>query len=196
MPVTRNPSEEQAARQLRTPDRVVVGRIVASQGLAGEMRIYPLTDFPDRFADTKALLATHPSGRTLLLTPQKARLHKKMVILKCQEIDSIADLTPWIASELSIAAAELRELPPGRFYVFQIIGLKVVCEDGFLLGEISDVIFPGANDVYVVKLTAEAAARAVDCDGVELLLPVIDEVILQTDLEEGVITVRLLPGLL
>ncbi|MCL2498117.1 MAG: ribosome maturation factor RimM [Symbiobacteriaceae bacterium] len=173
-----------------------MGKIVAAQGLKGEMRVLPLTDFPERFATTRELVAYHPNGKMLTLHPQHAREHKGVIILKCQEIENIAQLQPWIQAELTISPDQLQELPPGRYYIFQVLGLQVYTEEGLHLGELVDVLTPGANDVYVVQLTPEASAMAQESDGKELLLPVIDEVILTTDLASGRLTVRLIPGLL
>ena len=181
---------------LRTPDRIVVGIIVGTHGIRGEMRVKPLTDFPERFSKTAELLAVHLSGNSVILHPERARLQGEIIVLKCTELNSIEEVKPWVGSELSISKEELTELPEGRYYIFQLMGLKVYTEEGLYLGEISDVLFPGANDVYVVSLSAEAKAKAVDSNGKELLLPVIDQVILETNLEHGRMIVRLLEGLL
>ena len=181
---------------LRTPERIVVGTIVTTHGIHGEVRVKPLTDFPERFGSTEELLATHPSGRQLILHPTTAKLHKNVVLLKCLEFDSIDSAKPWVSAQLCIAAADLVELPAGRYYVFQLLGLQVYTKEGLHLGELVDVLSPGANDVYVVRLTPEAAKLAVECDGKELLLPVIDEVVLETDLAAGRLIVQLLEGLL
>lgn len=181
---------------LRTPERILVGRIVSTQGLLGEMRIQPLTDFPERFSHTEEVLARHPSGREIVLHPVRARPHKNIVLLTCREFTTIDQVKPWLQSELSIAAEQLQPLPEGRFYIFQIIGLQVYTEEGLHLGVVTDVLSPGANDVYVVKLSPEAAKLAVESDGKELLLPVIDQVIIETNLAQERLTVRLLDGLL
>jgi len=181
---------------LRAPEYVTVGRIVGTRGLKGEVRVQPLTDFPERFSQTKELIAINSAGQNLILHPSGAQVNGKMVLLKCREFNKLEDAQPWLQAELRIIAAELHALAPGRYYVFQIIGLKVYTEEGLYLGEVIDVLAPGANDVYVVQLSPEAAKLAEESDGKELLLPVIDEVILDTDLEKGTITVCLLPGLL
>ena len=81
-------------------------------------------------------------------------------------------------------------LPPlgdGEFYLHQLIGMKVLMEDkDSSLGIITEIIETGANDVYIVR----------NQDGSELLLPAIDPVIKDIDIEQNVIRVRLLPGLL
>ncbi len=77
------------------------------------------------------------------------------------------------------------ELPDGEYYFHELFGLSVVDETGALLGEVTEIIQTGANDVYVVK----------DRFGREILLPAIAEVVLSVDLAKKQMKVHLLPGL-
>jgi len=181
---------------LRAPERIVVGKIVSTQGLHGEMRVQPFTDFPERFAEIPELLAQHPSGREITLHPRNSRMQKNVVILSCREWKAVDDVRPWIDSVLTISSTDAQPLPEGVFYVFQILGLDVYTEENFHLGSVVDVLSPGAHDIYVVRLTPKALELRVDLRENELLVPVVDEFILQTDLENGRIVVRLLPGML
>ncbi|MCL2547674.1 MAG: ribosome maturation factor RimM [Symbiobacteriaceae bacterium] len=183
-------------RYLRTPDAIVVGLVVGVHGLHGDLRIKPLTDSPQRFSEIKEMKAAITDDNSILLHPVKARAIRGIVVLSCKEITSIKEASKWVGAEISIHPTELPTLPEGRFFIFQIIGLRVYSEDGLYLGLVSDVLFPGANDVYVVTLSPEGAALAKHCDGRELLVPVIDEVILETNLLDGTLIVRLMEGLL
>ena len=180
----------------RTPSSVIIGEIVGLYGLRGEVKVKPLTDFPERFQRTKEIRAVHPSGREMVLHPQKARQIRRIIVMQCKEFSSLRESEPWVGAQLHISPSELTTLPEGRYYIFQIVGLDVFTEEGLYLGKVSEVLTPGANDVYVVALSEDGRARAKDCDGETLLIPVIDEVILETDLERGKLTVRLLEGLL
>ena len=181
---------------LRAPERIVVGKIVATQGLHGEMRVQPFTDFPERLADIPELLAQHPSGREIILHPRSSRMHKNVVILSCREWKSVEDIRPWIDSVLTISNVDASPLPEGVYYVFQILGLDVYTEDDFHLGSVVDVLSPGAHDIYVVRLTPEALDKRVDLREKELLVPVVDDFIVHTDLETGRMVVRLIPGMM
>jgi len=86
---------------------------------------------------------------------------------------------------LKIRQEELTPLPPGRYYHFQLAGLSVHTGEGEDLGTVEEVIPTGSNLVLVVRNR-----------GREVLLPFIDDVILDVDLDAGKITVRLLEGLL
>lgn len=189
-------SDSKTSEILRAPSNVIVGIISGVVGLRGEVRVQPLTDFPERFTTTKELYAHHPSKGSILLHPLHARFTAKGITIKFCELTSSEESKEWVGAELSINKSELHVLEEGRYYVFQILGMMVYSDDGLFLGEVCDVLSPGANDVYVVSLSPQAKQLAVDSDGEKLLLPVIDEVILNTDLNLGRITVRLMDGLL
>jgi 16S rRNA processing protein RimM len=89
---------------------------------------------------------------------------------------------------LFVDEEEAVELEEGTFFVHDILGLSVHTEEGALLGAVADVLFTGANEVYVVQ--------GKDLPQGEVLLPAIEDVIRAVDLEAGRMTVRLLPGLL
>ena len=86
---------------------------------------------------------------------------------------------------LFISASERESLLPGEYYFRDLIGIHVQDETGRSIGELSEIIQTGANDVYVVKSD----------HGKETLLPAISDVIKQIDLEAKRMTVHLLPGL-
>ncbi len=176
-------------------ERIAIGKIVTTHGIKGEVRVFPLTDFIDRFYDTETVLVEHPSGRSQRMTLDTVRIHKKMAIIKFVEIPDTNAAQAWIHAILTVSRGELVPLPEGQYYIFDIIGLEVWTEEGELLGTVTDVLKPGANDVYVVRLTPEARERSSEKSG-DLLLPVIDEVIKSTDLKAKKITVHLLDGLL
>jgi 16S rRNA processing protein RimM len=77
-------------------------------------------------------------------------------------------------------------LEEGEFYLYQVIGLSVVTEDGERIGILNDVMETGANDVYIVNSEQYGS----------VLIPVIENVVLKTDIDAGTITVRLPEGLL
>ena len=88
--------------------------------------------------------------------------------------------------ELKVVGSERVPLPEGEYYVRDIVGCAVETEEGEQLGTVTDILSPGANDIWVVKMPK----------GKELLLPVIDDVVLDVDIEARKIKVHLLEGLL
>ncbi|MGE5654922.1 MAG: ribosome maturation factor RimM [Bacillota bacterium] len=176
-------------------ERIAIGKIVTTHGIRGEVKVLPLTDFIDRFFDTKTVLVEHPSGRSQTMALETVRIHKNMAIIKFAEIPDTNVALTWVHALLTVSKDELVPLPEGQYYIFDIIGMEVWTEDGELLGTVTDVLKPGANDVYVVRLTPEVRQRSSEKSG-DLLLPVIDDVIKETDLSAKKIIVHLLDGLL
>ena len=109
-----------------------------------------------------------------------------MVILKFKGYDSINDVERYRGRDLWITREQAVPLGEDENFVADLIGLAVVTDGGETLGTMKDVMFTGANDVYVVERE----------NGKELLLPAIKDCILDVDLENGVMTVHVLDGLL
>ena len=86
---------------------------------------------------------------------------------------------------MAVTEEDQAELAEGEYYYHQIIGLKVVTTEGRELGKIKEILAPGANDVWVVQRPKQS----------DLLLPVIDDVVKQVDLDGGYVEVELLEGL-
>ncbi len=160
---------------------VRIGKVVAPQGLAGEVRVGPLTDFPQRFLATEQVALELAEGPRLLQV-EGARLHGNVAILRLAEDRAGAEALRGVF--LLVREEELVPLPQDQYYIYQLMGLSVYTEEGQFLGKIREVMATGGNDVWVV-------AR----DGEDLLLPAIRQVIRQVDLAAGRIVVHLLPGL-
>ena len=163
-----------------------VGVITKTHGIRGEVKVYPTTDSPDRFHDIPRV-KLRLGKRVRELEIENARFFKDLVILKFKGIDDINEIEPYKGAELFIDREYGADLAPGEYYIADIIGIRVVTEDGVTLGECRDVMETGANDVYVIKR---------EDTGEDLLIPAIKECILGVDIEANVMTVHLLPGLL
>lgn len=164
-----------------------VGKIVNTHGIRGELKILSSTDFPeDRFAKGSELLIVSEQGAPIPVTVETSRFQKNMVIVKFKEYGNINDVEKYKGSMLKITADRQGELGQDEFYFHQIVGCEVFTEEGELLGTIKEILTPGANDVWVVKQKS----------GKDLLLPYIQEVVLQVDVPEKRVTVRLMEGLL
>ncbi|UUZ85894.1 ribosome maturation factor RimM [Paenibacillus sp. P26] len=165
-----------------------VGKIVNTHGIRGELKIVPLTDFPEeRFAKGAKLVFAHPEQPvTFPVVVESARDHKNMFIVKFREFGNINEVEKYKGWMLKVEEQYLSELEDDEFYLHEIIGCRAVTEEGEELGTISEVLSPGANDVWVVERPK----------GKPSLLPYIDEVILSVDVEKKEVTVRLMEGLL
>lgn len=165
-------------------DYLQVGVITTTHGVRGEVKVYPTTDDAARYKKLKSVwLDTDTELRELEITG--VRFFKNLVILKFKGIDNINDIERYKGKSLFVTRENAVKLKKNEYFIADLIGLLVETEDGEALGELTDVLQTGANDIYVVKK-----------DGApELLIPAIKDCILKVDLEAGIMQVHLLAGL-
>ena len=164
-----------------------VGVIIKTHGIKGEVKVYPTTDSPFRF-DELEHVKLKLSGKTVReLHVEGVKHFKDIVILKFKGIDNINDVEQYKGAELYIPREEGAELAEGEYYIADIIDIEVVTDKGEKLGVVRDVLETGANDVYIVKRYD---------NGKDLLLPVIPDCILDTDIENNIMTVHVMDGLM
>jgi 16S rRNA processing protein RimM len=169
------------------PSYVIVGRVSRPHGIRGEVRVEILTDYPERLAQQDTLYLAHPrSPDNVERYPlESVRPHKGILLVKlggCDDRDAAEGLRGML---VQIPLDEAVPLEEGEYYYFQLVGVDVETETGEWLGRVADVIETGANDVYVVR-----GPRG------EVLLPAIEDVILELDVERREMVVHLLPGML
>ncbi|HJA74135.1 ribosome maturation factor RimM [Limosilactobacillus pontis] len=162
-----------------------VGKIVNTHGIRGDVRVMPTTDFvAERFAKGQDLYLQQ-AGEPLKLIVESARQHKGFILVKFVGYDNINDVQAFRDHELMVSGKDQQPLEDGQYYYHQIIGLSVKTVDGEELGTIKEILSPGANDVWVVQRDGKK----------DLLLPVIDDVVKDVDLDAGEVTVELMEGL-
>ncbi len=166
-------------------EKVQVGRICGVQGLRGELKVLPLTDFPERFQGLKEIWIEH-GARSRKYSIESIRTHKQYLIFKFSDINNRDAAQFMVKGVLCVDEDEIYPLPEGSHYIFQLIGLDVVDKQRGLLGKLEEVLQTGANDVYIVKGDKYK----------EVLIPVIKDVVLDIDTANRTITVDLLPGLI
>lgn len=166
-------------------DFLQVGVITATHGIRGEVKVFPTTDDPERFLDLETVYLD--TGREKkLLTISSVKFFKQFVILKFKEFDNINDVEPFRKKSLLVTRDQAVPLEEDEYFIADLIGLKVITDEDKVLGELTDVLETGANDVYQVT----------DENGKEILLPAIKDCILSVDLEKGEMKVHILEGLL
>lgn len=166
-------------------DLLKVGVITTTHGVRGEVKVFPTTDEAERFLEIDYVFLD--TGRELKkLEIQNVKFFKNLAILKFKGIDNINDIEMYKGRDLWIPREEGQELEEGEYYIADLIGMDVVLEDGTAFGTLKDVMETGANDVYVIGTK----------DRGEVLLPAIRECILDVNVEESVMTVHLMKGLL
>ena len=166
-------------------DLLQVGIITSTHGVRGEVKVYPTTDDPRRFRRLKEVVLD--IGREKLnLEIEGVKFFKQFVILKFKGLDNINDIEKYRQKSLYVTRKNAVRLQRDEYFIADLIGLKVQDEDGAELGTVKDVIETGANDVYEVEMA----------DGRSLLLPAIKQCILNVDVENGMMQVHVLEGLL
>ena len=159
-----------------------IGKIVATQGIRGEVRVQYYCDSAEVLCDYDTLYLD--KGKTEV-TVERAYPHKNIVVMKLEGIDKIEQAQPLIGKILYLNRDDA-ELEEGLYFIQDIIGLTVKDADsGEVYGKITDVYQNGASDVYSIRKD----------DGRELMFPCIDEVVLKTDIDAGEMIIRPLPGL-
>jgi 16S rRNA processing protein RimM len=165
-----------------------VGKIVNTQGIKGELKVLLQTDFPEtRFQKGNKLILVDPDKLTeLVVEVEFGRLQKNVYIVKFVGFNDINLVEKYKGWMIKVPASALLELEEDQYYYHEIIGCSVVTEDGEKLGTVTDILTPGANDVWVVT-------RPV---GKPVLLPVIDDVVLKVDVAAKQILVYIMEGLI
>lgn len=161
-----------------------VGVISSTHGVRGEVKVFPTTDDIERFKDLKhVILDTGKEMKELEVTGVK--FFKQFAILKFKGIDDINDIEKYKGKDLLVTRDNAVDLEEGEFFICDLIDCVAVNEENEVLGTLTEVLQTGANDVFVIKKE----------DGKELLVPYIDECILDINIEEKKITVHVLEGL-
>ena len=162
-----------------------VGIISSTHGVRGEVKVFPTTDDMKRFKKLKEVLLD-TGKETLTLEIEGVKFFKQFVILTFKGYDNIDDIVKYRGKSVFVPRENAVKLQKDEYFIADLIGLKVVNEDGSFTGVLKDVMETGANDVYIVESQ----------DGKEVLIPAIKDCILQVDFEKEQVLVHLLDGLL
>ncbi len=161
-----------------------VGKIVNTHGLRGEVKVISWTDSPEVFEDIDYVYRKKKNEYERL-DIKNIKYQKGNLIIKFEQIKDIDEAQLYKNHVLYAEREMLGELPEGVYYIADLIGLDVVTDEGEEIGVINDVLNTGSNDIYEVKREGKK----------NLLLPVIDEVVLDIDIESGKVTVHMIDGL-
>ncbi len=171
-----------------------VGTIVNTHGIRGEVKILPSTDFADeRFRVGNTLRIEQPgTGKFEDVTVKYARDQKTNYIVQFEGWTDINQVIPYKGWQILIPVKELSELPEGEFYIFQLVGCEVFMPDGSLLGKITQVLHPGANDVWEVQGEDPSGKKKLKSH----YIPYIDDVVKKIDIGLRRIEIEPIEGLI
>ena len=158
-------------------ERIIVGKVGAPHGVKGEVKIIPLTDFPERFSSMKEITV----GDDVFAVTGHRTATGGNPILKLAGIDNRDDAARLTGKMLTVSRKETMPLREGEYYAFDIVGLSVFDESGTYIGKVETVLKTGSNDVYVVKADS----------GKEILIPALKKIVTAIDIDGGKMTVNL-----
>lgn len=166
--------------------RLNVGKIINTHGLKGELKILSRTNFEEeRFKEGSKLLITQGNKVVKEVEVEFARFHKGKYLIKFVGINDINEAEIYKNMQIKVSDEYLCDLDEGEFYFYEIIGCEVFDENKNLLGEVIDILQTGANDVWVVK----------SLNNKEYLIPYIDDIIKEINIEEKKIFIAKMEGL-
>ncbi len=161
-----------------------VGVIANTHGVHGEVKVYPTTDDVQRFKKLKSVFLDTGKEQKFLEI-ESVKFFKNLAILKFKGIDTINDIEKYKGKDLLITREQAVPLKKDEYFICDLIGCQVVTEEEEKVGKLVEVIQTGANDVFVVKGSGKK----------EILIPYINDCVLDVSMEEKKVVVRLLPGL-
>jgi 16S rRNA processing protein RimM len=180
--VARGPSSKSAkiaAREDVADGYVAVGRVLGAFGIKGDIKVEPMA--PPQTFKTRNRLTLRGAVREI----ERSRRHKGVLLLKLSGIEVREDIAEYRGEYLQVPETDLESLGEDEYYRFQLIGLRVVSTEGEELGEVAEILERPANDVFVVRGPKG-----------EVLVPAADDIVQSVDIEAGVVTIEVIPGLL
>lgn len=176
-----------ARSRVPEPRFLAVGQVVGAHGVQGELRVEILSDDPQRFARLERVFLGPDDENPVACHIESSRLHGGRVLLKLEGYDDRTAAEGLRQTMVFVPIEEAIPLEEGEYFEHQIVGLEVWTTGGELLGEVVDILYSPANEVYVVRRPGERR---------EILIPAIADVVQDVDLDAGRLTIELLEGLL
>ncbi len=162
-------------------EKILIGKVVNAVGIKGELKVYNYSDSDEIYRNTPLIYLEDK-----LYKIQNVRVQKGMIVLKLKGIDDRNEAELVKGKELFVTDADLPELEEGVFYVRDLISMNVITENGEKIGEVNDVIQNTAQDIFEVRTQ----------DDKLVLIPKVDQFVINIDGDTRTVTVRLIEGIL
>ncbi|WP_245732829.1 ribosome maturation factor RimM [Salinibacillus kushneri] len=164
-----------------------VGKIVNTHGIKGEVKVIKITDFDERLEPgSKLFWVSSDESDIIPLEVDGHRIHKNFHLLHFHGYSSINDVEPLKEGMLKISEDQLKTLDDGEYYYHEIIDCAVETDAGEEIGIVKEILSPGANDIWVVKQGGQK----------DVLIPYIEDIVKQVDVENKRIIIDPMEGLL
>jgi len=164
---------------------ITIGKVARPFGMGGAVKVISLTDTPDMFLHLKRVGLSDGTDERREVDIEEVKCAADNIILKMKGIDTRDDALRLRGQFLVLNSQEVPPLPQDRYYIHDIIGLRVVTDFGKQLGRVRDVMVLESNDVYVVQ-----GERG------EILIPAIRDIVTSIDVETGTMIIHPMEGLL
>jgi 16S rRNA processing protein RimM len=155
---------------------MLIGRVAAPFGVRGEMKIEPLTDFPERFNSLTVVYVGPTRERHKV---ERTRMHGDRILVRLDGVSTPEQVGDYRGAELFVPRGEASPLPPGHFYLEDAVGLEVETTEGTAIGTVTEVLKTGSNEVFVVGRDRGA-----------VLIPVIKDAIAELDMDRRRVVVE------
>lgn len=165
-------------------DLILLGKVAATHGIKGQLRIVPYSGSGETFLSLKSVLLRNTAGKTVEQNIAAVSSHGRKVLVALKGYTDINQVIPFVGSEVLIKREQLPPVEEGEFYWHDLIGMQVVTDTGRKLGVLESIIETGSNDVYVVTSGKE-----------EILVPALEDVVVSVDLAAKIMTVAPVEGL-
>ncbi|MBI5455193.1 MAG: 16S rRNA processing protein RimM [Deltaproteobacteria bacterium] len=169
-------------RSLNKDGLVPIGKIIGAHGIKGEVKVFPYGELED-FELKTVLVSAKEAVKSF--TVKRVRKHKDFYILELEGVSVRNDAEALIGAEVRVPKDDLPELDEDEYYYMDLVGMDVMTDEGKYLGSITNVIATGSNDVLEV-----------DGPFGSVLIPALDNIIIEVDAVGRKVTVRLMEGLL
>ena len=165
-------------------DLFKIGVVTTAHGIKGELKVFPTTDDPKRYKKLKEVIV-NSKHKTETLKVQGVKFFKQFVILKLEGIDDMDTAYLYRNAELCVTRDNAVKCEEDEYFIADLIGIKVYDEDNNIIGEVTDVIQTGANDVYEIKREDDSL----------VYIPAIKECVLSVDIPSGRMNIHVMEGL-
>ncbi|MCK5793586.1 MAG: 16S rRNA processing protein RimM [Anaerolineales bacterium] len=162
---------------------VLIGKFRRPHGIRGEVRMTVLTDFPELISPGQVIYA---GERYSAYTVREIRWHGGDILVSLKELPDRTAVEIFRNVMVYMKSEDMPELPEGDYFIHQLVGMEVITDQGEKLGTLKEILITGANDVYLVESP----------EGKELLIPAIEDVVLNINQDSGQILVHIISGLL
>lgn len=165
---------------------IIIGKICGVHGVRGELKVFPITDDAHRFLKLKdCFLSDQKLKDPKPAVVKSARIDKNMVLVKLDGLDDRTAAEEYRGLYISVSRDNAVKLPKGRYFVVDLIGLDVIDDERGSLGKITDCYETGANFIIEIKRKGKK----------DLLIPYLNAICYDVDIEGGIFRVRLPEGL-